>query len=118
MVTVTKRITFDAAHRLESWTHSKCHRLHGHTWALEATVTGPYENGYVIDFADLSNIIKREIFAKWDHQYLNEVEGLKDATAEELASLAFARIRRALPEEISLLTVRLYETPDCWVEVA
>lgn len=114
---ITKRITFDAAHVLKNWVGSKCSRLHGHTWALEVTVSGPYEDGYVIDFADLGDIIKTTIFTAWDHRYLNEVENLADATAETLATIAFDRLSKVLPEDINLVAIRLYETESCWVEV-
>jgi hypothetical protein len=48
--------TFEASHRLpHAPEHSKCRRLHGHSWKVEVRVRGPLqaESGWVIDFDDI-----------------------------------------------------------------
>lgn len=126
---ITRRVTFEAAHRLETWTHSKCHRLHGHSWVLEATWKGRFrhQTSCVIDFEILGQILKEEVFARWDHQYLNEVEAKEDVTSEYLAMVAYRRINEAmvtwykgnaaLMYDIHLEEVRVQETDNCWVTI-
>lgn len=66
--------TFDAAHQLP--THEgKCRNLHGHTYRVvievdgELSTSGP-STGMVIDFGDLKDIWKEQIFSVVDHALL------------------------------------------------
>ena len=69
---VTKEFKFDAAHYLTRY-HGACERLHGHTYKLQVTVEGEVqENGLVIDFLILKNIVQRQVISKLDHQNLND----------------------------------------------
>ncbi|TIM20069.1 MAG: 6-carboxytetrahydropterin synthase QueD, partial [Mesorhizobium sp.] len=43
---------------------------------------------------------------------LNEVEGLNNPTAENIAVWIWNRVKPLLP----LTTVVVYETPNCWAE--
>ena len=57
---ITKRFTFEAAHSIPHHT-GKCKNLHGHSYILEITVTGPIqesgpEMGMVMDFTEISNV--------------------------------------------------------------
>jgi len=80
---ITKEVTFDAAHFLADY-HGKCERMHGHTYALAVTLEGEIQdNGLVIDFALLKQIIKNRILNKLDHQMLNDV--IKNPSAERIA---------------------------------
>lgn len=123
MFTITRRVTFEAAHRLETWEGHKCQRMHGHSWVLEATWTGKYQaqNSAVVDFGLLGSLLNTEIVFQWDHQYLNEVEAKKDVTCEYLASIAFRRLTQetmntVLIQHLRLVKVRVQETENCWVE--
>ncbi len=49
--------------------------------------------------------------ARLDHYVLNDVEGLENPTAENIASWVAARVNVK-----QLVSVRVYETPMCWVE--
>jgi len=81
---VTRAFTFDAAHQLP-WHAGKCQRLHGHTYRLEVSVEGPLdEHGIVWDFADLDEMVRREVLDRYDHRYLNDL--LDNPTAELLAT--------------------------------
>ena len=42
--------------------------------------------------------------------------GRRDPTAEEMARLAWWYIVRGEKQEVNLVNVRVYETPDCWVD--
>lgn len=70
---VTKEFHFDSAHRLTKY-HGKCERMHGHSYKLQVTIEGEVqENGLVLDFVVLKNIVKKEVLEKLDHQNLNEI---------------------------------------------
>ncbi len=107
---ITKRFAFDAAHWLPQVpkTH-KCHRLHGHTYQIELGLEGALaqDMGWVMDYGEVTKAFK-PMEEALDHHCLNEIEGLDNPTAENLAFWIFARLRPSLP----LLTdVTVKETP-------
>lgn len=109
---ISKWFAFEAAHRLPAVPEDhKCARLHGHSFRVELTVSGPVgeESGWVMDFGDLS--------AAWaplhdlvDHRYLNEVDGLANPTSEILATWVWDRVSPTLP---GLVAVKVAETCTC-----
>ena len=109
---VSRSFTFEAAHQLP-WHQGKCQRLHGHSYRLEVTVDGPItEQGIVVDFADIKGVVEREVIAKYDHQYLNDL--FDNPTAELIAHEIWKTIEAA---DLSVSRIRLWETPDSWVDV-
>lgn len=82
MYTVTKRMEIAAAHRLRLNYESQCENLHGHNWIIYVTCQREElnENGMVVDFKEISNIVK----GKLDHAYLNDVIP-GNPTAENIA---------------------------------
>ena len=69
MTTVSKEITFDAAHMLSGY-DGKCRNLHGHTYRLVVEVRGePDESGMVLDFFELKKRMQ-ETADRFDHAYL------------------------------------------------
>jgi len=114
-VKLTKRITFEAAHRLEDWTWSKCHNLHGHTWHVEVTYEGAMKaDGAIIDFSVVGEMLRKMVFDSLDHQYINDVLGIRNATSEQLAMWIWTRIIGHVP--VDLKRVRVQETETCWVD--
>ena len=110
--TVTRAFSFEAAHQLP-WHSGACRNLHGHGYRLEVTVTGPInDDGIVIDFADLSALVRREVIDRYDHTYLNDL--LDNPTAELIAQDAFKRLEAA---GLEVTRLRLWETDDCSVEI-
>ena len=60
-IELLRKFSFDSAHSLPNVpADHKCHRLHGHTFHVEVRVTGPIgeTSGWVMDFADISEIFK------------------------------------------------------------
>ncbi|MCB1672773.1 MAG: 6-carboxytetrahydropterin synthase QueD [Gammaproteobacteria bacterium] len=97
---IYKEFTFEAAHRLPNVpTGHKCARLHGHSFRVRITVSGPVgeKSGWVMDFADLSTAFK-PIREQLDHYYLNEIEGLENPTSENLARWIWQRLLPRLPQ--------------------
>jgi len=104
---VVRRYDFDAAHVLP-WHPGKCARLHGHTYRLEVTVSGPLdERGVVMDFAEIDEVVDEQVLALLDHRHLNEV--LDNPTAERVAGLVAERLSGA---GLAWSSLRLWETPD------
>ena len=141
---ITTRLEFDAGHRIPSH-KSQCRNLHGHRYAIEITLSGDIieqentsEQGMVMDFSDVKAIARREVVDKWDHAFLvykndktvlNFLNTLPDhktvvmnevPTAENMAAEAF-RILKACYQDtygnhLKLERVRLFETPNSWVD--
>ena len=110
---VTRSFTFEAAHQLP-WHAGKCQRLHGHSYRLEVTVAGPLTpQGIVVDFAAIRDVVERDVIARYDHQYLNDL--IDNPTAELLAHDIWKRIEAA---DLAVTHIRLWETHDSWVDVA
>src|SRR5207249_755283 len=110
---VSRSFTFEAAHQLP-WHPGACRNLHGHGYRLEVTVEGPVaEQGIVVDFADIAAVVEREVVARYDHRYLNDL--LENPTAELLAQDVWKRVEAA---GLGVSRIRLWETPDSWVEVS
>ena len=107
-----KSFLFEAAHNLPLH-DGKCQRLHGHSWRgklicedYELCTQGP-KSGMMIDFGDLSAIVRPLLEDYLDHHYLNETTLLANPTSEELARWIFMRLKPDLP---SLVAVRIEET--------
>ncbi len=106
---VFKKFQFEAAHKLPNVPPDhKCARLHGHSFMVEVHVRGPVgdESGWVMDFADIKKIFD-PLERILDHNYLNEIEGLDNPTAENLARWIWTRLKPSLS---SLTQVNVAET--------
>ena len=66
--TITRKFTFDAAHRLINH-KGKCANLHGHRYVAEITLQAKQldELGMVVDFSEVKRIIGDWIDHRWDH---------------------------------------------------
>ncbi|MCG3181359.1 MAG: 6-carboxy-5,6,7,8-tetrahydropterin synthase [Phycisphaerae bacterium] len=108
-VTLSRTFTFEAAHRLPAVPEGhKCRRLHGHSYRVQVDVAGEVDpaTGWLIDYADILAAFE-PIRQRLDHYYLNEVEGLENATSENLAKWIWDRLAPALP---LLSAVVIHET--------
>lgn len=114
---VTKIFTFDSAHNLANY-HGKCEELHGHTYKLEVTVEGhPDEEGMVLDFVKLKEIVNEKIIKKLDHKYLNEVLGF-NTTSENILLWMWKELEEELKgPNYKLYKLTLWETPTSFAEV-
>lgn len=105
-VSITKAFTFEAAHVLPRHP-GKCSRMHGHSYLLEVTVTGPVQehDGMVIDFDALATQVKELVIARVDHRLLNEL--VENPTAENLALQFWSWMSDA---GLELASITLHET--------
>jgi 6-pyruvoyltetrahydropterin/6-carboxytetrahydropterin synthase len=117
IATVSKRFTFDAAHRLDRLPPDhKCHRMHGHTYEVELSFTGELDqDGFVIDYAEIAKMWQ-PLHHVLDHHTLNEVPGLELPSTEHLAAWIIANLLATLPDgKRSLLSVvRVKESSTTW----
>jgi 6-pyruvoyltetrahydropterin/6-carboxytetrahydropterin synthase len=126
--------TFDAAHRIRGHA-GKCAYLHGHTYRLDVTVSAATLDrlGMVMDFDDLTLLVRKAILDRWDHATLlaaddplgpaimavqaeapDRVVGLPgNPTAELLTREAWTAIEQGLPPHVTLERVAIRETPTC-----
>lgn len=140
MITITRKFTFDAGHRVLGH-ESKCKHLHGHTYHVELTVKAPELDslGRVIDFSVLKELVGKWIDDNLDHNMLLHpadplapvnlgagasavVFGSKqpyimpvntNPTAENIAKEIFDISAILLPPAITVVSVRVHETPNC-----
>ena len=109
---VTVAFTFEAAHQLP-WHPGRCRELHGHGYRLEVTVEGPLtEQGIVVYFDALRAHVERDVLARYDHRYLNDL--LDNPTAELIAHDIWKHLEAT---GTRLARIRLWETPDSRVEL-
>jgi 6-pyruvoyltetrahydropterin/6-carboxytetrahydropterin synthase len=111
---ITQAFTFEAAHHLPMVPDGhRCKRVHGHSYRTELTFAGEVDaRGFVIDFFEVEATVG-PVIAGLDHCLLNEVDGLENPTAENIAAWLFGHVSARLPQ---LVNVRLYETPMCWAD--
>lgn len=108
MIEITKKFTFEAAHQLK-WHKGKCINLHGHTYKLRVSVNGEVnENGIIVDFTDLKEVVNSAVINKLDHTFLNDI--IDNPTAENLV----VWIWKQLKPKIHISEIRLYETPTSY----
>lgn len=120
MTTVTKLFEFEACHHLPHY-DGACHNIHGHSYKLEVTVSGQVsknENdpkcGMIIDFKDLKAIVKSVAVDKYDHSNLNEF--FPNPTAEIMVKQIAVDIMSKLPQEVYLMSCKLWETSTSYAE--
>lgn len=105
-VRLVREFTFEAAHRLpHAPAGHKCARLHGHSFRVELVCEGPVDakTGWLIDFGEVKRLFA-PFLEELDHHYLNEVAGLENPTAENIARWVWNRVKPVLPV-LSLVTV-------------
>jgi 6-pyruvoyltetrahydropterin/6-carboxytetrahydropterin synthase len=97
---------------------------HGHNFVLEVSVEGEPDpiTGMIIDLKELKDILEREVVTPMDHRFLNyEVEpfGKVIPTTANIALEIWRRLDRQFASaRFRLAKVRLFETPDLYVDVA
>lgn len=136
MRTCTRRLEFDAGHRVLRH-ESKCRHPHGHRYVVEVTCGAPEldDRGRVVDFGVIRGVFGAWLDENLDHGYVanpadeigryieqhqdGKVYWITDGnpTAEvmvkHLASVADTLLR---PHGVSVVAMRLYETPNCWAD--
>ncbi len=132
MVYITRIEHFNAAHKLynPNWSKAeneqvfgKCanENWHGHNFELHVTIKGQPSNetGFVFDVKKLSIIVKEHVIDLLDHKNLNlDVPFMngKICSIENLVKGIWHQLAPQLPSEVTLHSLKLYETPRIYVE--
>jgi 6-pyruvoyltetrahydropterin/6-carboxytetrahydropterin synthase len=131
MVYITRRETFAASHRLFNPKFSdeqnerifgKCSNpnWHGHNYVLEIVVAGRPnpETGFVLNIAELKEIIEQHVLTKVDHKNLNVETDFIKGIIPSTENVAIA-IWKVLVDKIpsgKLYSVKLSETENNFFE--
>lgn len=134
MITLTKKFEFEAAHRISNY-EGPCREIHGHTYKLEVTISGPInpKNDMILDFKILKNLVKISVIEQFDHalllkdneenrklfeHYSGKITWMKaEPTAERMLQGMADALQQLIPPHVHLNSLLLYETSDsfaCW----
>jgi 6-pyruvoyltetrahydropterin/6-carboxytetrahydropterin synthase len=130
-VTVTRRLYFNAAHRVHNPALSdeendrifgKCNNpnWHGHNYTLDVSVRGRIDErtGYVLDLGKLKQIVREHVVSHIDHRNLNlDVEFMKGVipTSENIIVAIWNQLVPVLGPG-RLVKLVLWETNNNYVE--
>ena len=140
VIRISKEFNFDMAHALLGY-DGLCKNIHGHSYTLVVTVTGTPlkdsrspKNGMLIDFKDLKAMIREHIVSPLDHALLLNSATPRDLsdilmknyekivmtdyqpTTENLIADLAERIKKLLPPDLELFSLRLRETGTSYAE--
>ena len=131
MIYLTRRAEFSASHYYHNPDFSpeenrrifgKCNNPHGHghNYTVEVTVAGEVDEttGMVLDLKDLKAVLETEVLDRMDHKFLNKevpVFATRLPTTENIAVEIWKLVEPKLRMG-KLHRIRLYETPDLYVE--
>ncbi len=114
---IWKEFTLDSAVQLKrAPSGDRRRRLHGHTFVVRLHVHAPLDQlmGWTVDYGDVKEVFA-PVFARLDHQPLNELAGIGDNDTLSLACWIRGEVAPQLPQ---LDRIDLYETRGCGVIVS
>lgn len=144
--TITRKHEFDCSHRV-MFERVKCFNLHGHRYILELTLSYDevHSIGYAIDFKEIKRVCFSYIDHRFDHGHVSNPQDVSvieavnkigtklhlmnlmgegafcNPSVENIAKELFYACKKLLdnPDDCNLHVsgLRLYETPNCWVDV-
>jgi 6-pyruvoyltetrahydropterin/6-carboxytetrahydropterin synthase len=104
--------TFDAAHQLVGH-KGPCENLHGHTWKVQAVVSGNKLNklGLLIDFKEMKKKLY-DILDKLDHTCLNKTKPFDkvNPTSENVAVFIHKELAKKLDKTVKIARITVYES--------
>jgi 6-pyruvoyltetrahydropterin/6-carboxytetrahydropterin synthase len=131
IVRVTRRVHFNAAHRLHNPALSdeenarlfgRCNNpnWHGHNYTLDVSVRGPIDpvTGYVYDLGKLKQLATERVIDRVDHRNFNlDVDFMRGVipTAENIVVAIWRELAPAVAPA-KLVRLVLWETPNNYVE--
>jgi 6-pyruvoyltetrahydropterin/6-carboxytetrahydropterin synthase len=130
---ITRRIEFSASHVCANpaLSEEENRRLfgaasnphgHGHNYVVEVTLEGNPNpvSGMVLDLKELKAILNAQVVNPFDHRFLNKEVPPFDRTIPTVENIAIEIWNRIQPSlslpEGKLHSVRVYETPDLYVD--
>jgi 6-pyruvoyltetrahydropterin/6-carboxytetrahydropterin synthase len=130
---ITRRIEFSASHVCANpaLPEEENRRLfgdaanpygHGHNYVVEVTLEGDPDpvSGMVLDLKELKSILYAQVVESFDHRFLNKEVPPFDRTVPTVENIAIEIWNRIQPSlsrpPAKLHSVRVYETPDLYVD--
>ena len=129
---ITRQVEFSASHvcrnpQLSDEENRELYGLaanphgHGHNYVVEVSLRGDPDpiTGMVLDLKELKEILNRQVVVPYDHRFLNyEVPPFDRVvpTTENIARDIWQRLEPHLSQKARLHAVRVYETPDLYVD--
>jgi 6-pyruvoyltetrahydropterin/6-carboxytetrahydropterin synthase len=136
MIKLTKIFHFEMAHAIDGY-NGKCKNIHGHSYELHVCVAEKTSRetyldapGFIIDFKELKQIVQEQIVQVLDHSlvlseaYLQkfpaliQLENLQvwkfEPTAENILFYIKEKLEIAMPSNVQLMQLKLYETKDSY----
>ncbi len=131
-VTLTRRVTFSAAHRYRrpDWSEERNRSTfgacanphsHGHSYKCDVTVSGAVdaETGFVTDLALLDRALASEVRERFDHRNINDevpefADGRLIPTGENLARFILERVQAVLGTASRVTSVTVAEDDTLW----
>ena len=139
-IRITKEFKFEMAHALKGY-DGLCRNIHGHSYELLVTIIGhPISDinspklGMVMDFGDLKSIVNKLIVKPLDHAFVINSETPENyytsnnqlfgrlikvdyqPTCENMVIDFAEKIKKELPENVELFSVKLHETATSFAE--
>ena len=129
---LTRRVTFSAAHRYRraDWSEERnraafgeCANAsyHGHSYTCDVTVSGAVDadTGMIVDLGVLDRVLAAEVRARFDHRNINvDVAEFSDGklipTGENLARFILERVQAALGARAQVTSVTVAEDATLW----
>jgi 6-pyruvoyltetrahydropterin/6-carboxytetrahydropterin synthase len=137
-ITCTRRMEFDAAHRVVGH-EGKCKHLHGHRYVVEASFAAQAldDVGRVVDFGVIKEVLGAWLDENWDHtavlfdkdkalgKAISDITGQNifylpaNPTAENMAQYLLHTVCPELfkGQPLECVRIKLCETPNCSVEI-
>lgn len=140
LTTITRRLEWDAAHRVLRH-ESKCATLHGHRYVALIEMSGPLDTcARVVDFGVVRERVGAWIDDHWDHTTLVNLADrdlyefcyqqvgkghqrepypfLGEPTAENIAAVLLSKSVELLADTgVTVVSVEVFETPNCSAKV-
>lgn len=138
MLSLTKVFHFETAHAIHGY-NGPCRNIHGHSYELHVTVATHQlmddyvpAPGFVIDFKEIKKIVKEQLIQQLDHKlilskefivsnnYSSKQENIIiwdfEPTAENILLYIKNELFAALPHQVQLANLKLFETKDSYAE--
>ncbi|MDP1843971.1 MAG: 6-carboxytetrahydropterin synthase [Sediminibacterium sp.] len=138
MLQVTKIFRFETAHAIHGY-NGHCKNIHGHSYVLHVTVGADIGDikylpkpGFIIDFKDLKKWVNEIIIHEFDHCLILSTDFIKEhpntvnsenlivwemePTAENILLYIRNKLQEAIPANILLRKLIIFETNDSYAE--
>ncbi len=97
----TSKITFSATHIIPG--HSKCGRLHGHDYAINASIEGEMgPDGVIMDFISVKEFL-RDVADELDHRVLIPIKDKRVRVGEDYVEYKLGERELRLPKSDCML---------------